>query len=101
MNEIKYWLQIYGITAFNSVLIGLYIILESQMKNSCPPSAGVLAVEAISDEKMEPILIPPPVRPKIVARPAPMYFAAANIWIFKFSHLYENRFRNKVGTITY
>jgi hypothetical protein len=45
---------------------------------SWPRSAGFRAVEAISDEKIEPIPIPAPVRP-IAARPAPMYFAAANI----------------------
>lgn len=45
---------------------------------SCPRSAGFRAVEAISDEKIEPIPIPAPVRP-IAASPAPMYFAAANI----------------------
>ena len=47
-------------------------------ENSCPRSAGFRAVDAISDEKIEPIPIPAPVRP-IAASPAPMYFAAANI----------------------
>ena len=57
-------------------------------ENSWPRSAGFRAVDAISDEKIEPIPIPAPVRP-IAARPAPMYFAAANIWNFKILHLYE------------
>ncbi len=49
-------------------------------ENSCPRSAGFRAVEAIRDEKIDPIPIPAPVRP-IAANPAPMYFAAANIFI--------------------
>jgi hypothetical protein len=47
-------------------------------ENSCGRTAGFRAVDAISDEKIDPIPIPAPVRP-IAARPAPMYFAAANI----------------------
>lgn len=46
--------------------------------NSCPRSAGLRAVEEIRDEKIDPIPIPAPVSP-IAARPAPMYFAAANM----------------------
>ena len=47
-------------------------------ENSCGRTAGFRAVDAISDEKIDPIPIPAPVRP-IAASPAPMYFAAANI----------------------
>lgn len=46
--------------------------------NSCPRSAGLRAVDEISDEKIDPIPIPAPVNP-IAASPAPMYFAAAII----------------------
>jgi hypothetical protein len=45
---------------------------------SCGRTAGFRAVDAISDEKIDPIPIPAPVSP-IAASPAPMYFAAANI----------------------
>jgi hypothetical protein len=47
-------------------------------ENSCPRRAGFRAVDEIRDEKIDPIPIPAPVSP-IAARPAPMYFAAANI----------------------
>jgi hypothetical protein len=46
--------------------------------NSCPRSAGFRAVDAISDEKIDPIPTPAPIRP-IAARPAPINFAAAII----------------------
>ena len=59
-------------------------------ENSCPRSAGFRAVEAISDEKIEPIPIPAPVRP-MAARPAPMYFAAAIISVKMLSTLVQNR----------
>ena len=48
-------------------------------ENSCPLRAGFRAVDEISDEKICPIPIPAPVSP-IAASPAPMYFAAANIF---------------------
>jgi hypothetical protein len=47
-------------------------------ENSWGRTAGFRAVDAISDEKIDPIPIPAPVSP-IAASPAPMYFAAANI----------------------
>lgn len=39
---------------------------------------GFLAVEAINEEKIKPIPAPAPIKPE-QAKPAPMYFAAANI----------------------
>ena len=47
--------------------------------NSCPRSAGFRAVDEINDENTDPIPIPAPVNP-IAANPAPMYFAACNMF---------------------
>ena len=51
--------------------------------NSCPLIWGFLAVDAIKDEKIKPIPAPAPINPE-QAKPAPMYFAAANIIINKY-----------------
>lgn len=48
--------------------------------NNCPLIWGFLAVEAIKEEKIKPIPAPAPINPEH-AKPAPMYFAAANILI--------------------
>ena len=48
--------------------------------NNCPLICGFLAVEAIKAEKIKPIPAPAPINPE-QAKPAPMYFAAANIFI--------------------
>ena len=42
---------------------------------------GFLAVEAINEENISPIPIPAPINPE-QAKPAPMYFAAANIIMY-------------------
>ena len=48
--------------------------------NNCPLTCGFLAVDAIKAEKIKPIPAPAPINPE-QANPAPMYFAAANIFI--------------------
>lgn len=48
--------------------------------NNCPRSAGFRAVDEIRDENTDPIPIPAPVNP-IAANPAPMYFAACNMFL--------------------
>ena len=48
--------------------------------NNCPLICGFLAVDAIKEEKIKPIPAPAPINPE-QAKPAPMYFAAANILI--------------------
>ena len=48
--------------------------------NNCPLICGFLAVEAIKAEKIKLIPAPAPINPE-QAKPAPMYFAAANIFI--------------------
>ena len=52
--------------------------------NNCPLICGFLAVDAINAEKINPIPAPAPINPE-QAKPAPMYFAAANMCK---SHLY-------------
>lgn len=49
--------------------------------HSCPRRAGFRATDAISDEKIEPIPTPAPIRP-IAARPAPINFAAAIMCVY-------------------
>ena len=49
--------------------------------NNCPLIWGFLAVDAINAEKINPIPAPAPINPE-QAKPAPMYFAAANICKF-------------------
>jgi len=51
--------------------------------NNCPLIWGFLAVEAINDEKIKPIPAPAPIKPE-QAKPAPIYFAAANISFVSF-----------------
>lgn len=45
--------------------------------NNWPLIWGFLAVEEIKEEKIKPIPIPAPIKPE-QAKPAPIYFAAAN-----------------------
>lgn len=52
-------------------------------ENNCPLIWGFLAVEAINDEKINPIPAPAPINPE-QAKPAPINFAAANIVLFLF-----------------
>lgn len=47
-------------------------------ENNCPLIDGFLDVEAINEEKIKPIPAPAPINPE-QAKPAPIYFAAANI----------------------
>lgn len=56
--------------------------------NNCGLNAGFLDVAVIKPENTIPIPTPAPAKP-IVANPAPMYFAAANIiyFIFDFHQL--------------